>query len=91
MDLNNNVTKSVIEYYPLQSSLTQDQQGGWVRRFVSGADSYYGFANLGASPDAAVWKIRKETLTAGETVVRYADGNLNFDNIWTDRASLTYI
>jgi len=90
MDLNNNITHSVIEYYPNQQSLTQDQTGGWIRKYTSGSDTYFGFANLGSDPAAAVWKIRKETLTAGETVVKYADGDLNFDNIWNNRASLTY-
>lgn len=51
-----------------------------------------------AGPDVlqnmARWCIKKTTITTVnnvQTVVEeYADGNLEYDNVWNDRASLTY-
>lgn len=38
----------------------------------------------------ARWKIKKVDETTNPTTVGYADGNDNYDNIWDDRASLSY-
>lgn len=51
-----------------------------------------------AGPDVsendARWCIKKMTITTVndvQTIVeKYADGNLEYDNVWNDRASLTY-
>jgi hypothetical protein len=51
--------------------------------------NYLGKAPFGSADDAAVWQIRRIDLTTG-VVMKAADGNANFDNIWDDRASLTY-
>ena len=43
---------------------------------------------------AAIWCIKKTTVTKNgsvQTVVeKFADGNFDFDNVWADRAALTY-
>ena len=52
---------------------------------------YKGFATVGSSDGAAMWKICKISLLdadAGST--RWADGNLLYDNVWDNRASYTY-
>lgn len=51
--------------------------------------SYAGKAATGASPAAAVWQIQEIDETTG-LIVTWADGNANFDNVWNDRASLSY-
>lgn len=53
--------------------------------------SYMGWA-LGASVGvgAASWRIAKLDETTG-IVVTWADGNGEFDNVWANRASLTYL
>jgi hypothetical protein len=52
--------------------------------------SYVGEAATASSSAASVWRIRKiETLPT--VSVKYADGNTHFDNVWDNRASLTYI
>lgn len=38
----------------------------------------------------ARWKIKKIDETTNPTVIGYADGNDNYDNVWDDRASLSY-
>lgn len=50
---------------------------------------YVGKARIGAAATQPLWQIKK-VLLGTEISVLYADGNNNFDNIWDDRASLTY-
>lgn len=78
------------EYYPVGGNLGQDANN-WIRKDTNVAGTvYYGYAlNLGADPAAAVWRIRKELTTANVTVVSYAT-NGQFNNVWNNRASLTY-
>ena len=86
-----NTFQNTITRFPIQSSLTEDAQGGWIRSDDAGGGVvYFGFAGVGSSEDAAVWKIRRETTVSSDVTVEYADGDLNFDNVWTDRASLSY-
>ncbi len=54
---------------------------------------YHGLAKGGSATSAAVWYIERWSYT-GTSVQPddklLADGNANFDNIWDDRASLSY-
>lgn len=53
--------------------------------------AYYGKAAVGSAEGSAVWQIKKITFAAdGDTSTIWADGNAAFDNIWTNRAVLTY-
>lgn len=52
--------------------------------------TYIGKAAVGSSAASAVWQIKKldsNTLALDKT---WADGDDNFDNIWNNRASLSY-
>jgi YD repeat-containing protein len=53
---------------------------------------YQGLAKPGSSKSAAVWQIRKFTYDADQnlTDIQWADGDLEFNNIWDDRATLSY-
>lgn len=67
--------------------------GGVVPRYdvVSATISYVGYAAPGTATSAAAWQIKRLTTAAdGGIDVEVADGNLNFDNVWDNRASLTY-
>jgi len=58
---------------------------------VAGNVVYQGSAIAGSSKGAAVWRITKLIYINGNlTDVQYADGNINYDNIWDDRATLIY-
>lgn len=58
---------------------------------ISGTTTYYGEAAIGSATSSAVWRIRKMTETSGPTYTdTWADGNDNFDNVWDNRASLSY-
>jgi hypothetical protein len=57
---------------------------------------YQGFADPGSLTSQAVWRITKTTFTSNspnsdDVEVRFADSNSNFDNVWDDRASLSYL
>ena len=60
----------------------------------SGDTTYYtGWSSPGAGgTDAAVWKIRKVVVDSSGDITEsgFADGNLNYDNVYDDRASLSY-
>ena len=52
--------------------------------------TYIGTALTGSIESNPVWKIKKIDSNSG-IVITWADGNNNFDNIWNDRISLTYL
>ena len=52
---------------------------------------YRGTANPGTLTSAASWRIERITIaTDGDVTIVHADGNDNFDNIWDNRAGLSY-
>ncbi len=51
---------------------------------------YTGFAAAGSATSSASWKIQKVSTVGAVVTTTYADGNLNYDNIWDNRASLSY-
>lgn len=52
---------------------------------------YRGNALPGTAESAASWRIERITIQAdGDVETLFADGNDSFDNIWTNRASLSY-
>lgn len=57
---------------------------------ASATVSYFGFALVGSSESSSVWKIKRLTVSSNITKVEYADGNINYDNNWSNRASLSY-
>ena len=56
---------------------------------TAGTD-YIGYAQLGTSNASPLWRIKKVVTSGTVTEVTYADGNKLFDNVWNDRASLSY-
>lgn len=57
---------------------------------VSATVTYVGKAEPGSLDSAPAWQIKKITVSGTETIITWADGNANFDNVWNDRASLTF-
>lgn len=55
---------------------------------VSGSYVYIGEATPGTLESAADWRIQRVDTSTGK--IHYADSNSEFDNVWDDRASLTY-
>ena len=59
--------------------------------FVSDTLIYRGDATVGSATSSPLWRIRKLDIGPdGDVSETWADGDANFNNIWDDRASLTY-
>lgn len=52
--------------------------------------TYVGESHTGTAAAAAGWRIKRMTISGTTTNIEWADGDDNFDNIWDDRASLSY-
>ena len=59
-----------------------------VKRASDGTYRYYGFAYPGSSTADAVWRIVRKTISSKD--IDHADGDLEFDNVWDNYASLSY-
>lgn len=57
---------------------------------VGSGVTYVGEAAPGAATSASVWRVRRVTSTE-DTILEWADGDSAFDNVWDNRASLTYL
>jgi len=53
--------------------------------------TYIGYAKRGTALDQPNWRIKKIVTVDGITTVGYVDGKLNFNYIWNNRASYTYL
>lgn len=57
---------------------------------TTGGVVYVGYADPGTLTSEAAWRIKKIT-TSNYPITTWADGNTNFDNIYDNRTSLSYI
>lgn len=66
--------------------------GGYISEIdePSATTTYIGKAKAGTMTSDASWQIQRIYVLGSVTSIRYADGNLKFDNIWDNRASLSY-
>lgn len=69
-------------------------KGENISRLAYDSDSqiqYQGFAEPGSATSGSVWQIREFTYSSGDLVsILWADANQAFDNVWDDRAILSY-
>jgi hypothetical protein len=84
------------------TSIPVTQNGSWTvntiapvysKRYdqVNDTLAYLGDAVVGSSMSSSVWRIQKLDFGAtGSVTITFADGNTNFDNVWNNRASLSY-
>lgn len=57
---------------------------------ASATVAYAGAAEPGSATSAASWQIQRLTFSGNDVVVEFADGDADFDNVWDNRASLSY-
>jgi hypothetical protein len=57
---------------------------------VSSTLTYVGEAVPGTLQATALWRIKRISIAAGVTTIEWADGDSNFDNVFSNRASLAY-
>lgn len=63
----------------------------WVVDAENATYTYVGEAPVGTAESAPHWCIYRLTNSGTASVKEeWADGNSNYDNVWADRASLTY-
>ena len=72
-----------------KAALTQEPAMVPLVDEVSGTVIYIGLALPGTAKSAALWQIKKLNPTGGLDT-QYADGDAEFDNVWDDRAALSY-
>lgn len=56
---------------------------------IVGLVTYVGIATPGTIQATAKWQVKKIDETTG-TIITWADGNANFDNVATDLTALTF-
>lgn len=61
-----------------------------VRIDEQGTTTYFGYALPGAATNRPEWQVFRMVESGADSIITYADGNENFDNIWDNRASLSY-
>ena len=57
---------------------------------ASASVTYLGKADPGTGAASALWQIQRITTSGTVTTIEFADGNSDFDNVWNNRASLSY-
>ena len=57
---------------------------------VAGVVTYVAIAAVGSLQAAAVWQAKRITIAGADTLIAFADGNANFDNVATNLALLAY-
>jgi hypothetical protein len=65
----------------------------YTKRFdqADSTTAYLGEAAVGSSEASGVWRIKKLTFGVdGDVSILFADGDTSFDNVWSNRASLSY-
>lgn len=75
------------------STLDVEQQPSLVVEKIDQASAtvtYIGQAAPGTATSAASWRIQRMSVSGTVTTFEYADGDLNFNNVWDNRAALTY-
>lgn len=89
---NGDIYTKVAGTWNLQGNMSQVAQT--VRTDTDGASPetiYRGNALPGTATSAASWRCEEITIAVdGDVSILFADGNDNYDNIWDNRASLSY-
>lgn len=57
---------------------------------VSGTTTYIAQAMTGTATSAARWRVKRISVSGADTLIQWADGNSNYDNIATDLTALSY-
>lgn len=79
---------NVIKYYKDNSG--SDREPTKIDE-VSTTLYYVGWSlNNGDSDSSPLWKIKRIQQVGSVWEIKYADGNYDFDNVWSDRSSLVY-
>lgn len=73
---------------PVSGSVTATSSAYTLRYDEGATYTYVGEAEAGSAEGSAVWRIKR--LTNADNTILWADGNTNFDNIWTGHSGLSF-
>jgi hypothetical protein len=57
---------------------------------ISGTTTYVASGPIGVSQNLPVWQAKKISTSGADTIITWADGDSNFDNLATDLTALSY-
>jgi hypothetical protein len=77
-----------LEYDPSGATKRSVTDNLSLRYEISGSVIYLGEATIGSAESGSLWRIQE--INTGTGKIKWADGNDSFDNIWDNRAILTY-
>ena len=72
--------------------ITQEDSDNFTTK-IDAADAnttYIGKAKFGLATSVARWQIKKISISGNVTTISWANGDDDFNQIWDNRASLTY-
>lgn len=85
------------EKFPVHKTLTEHLPAPQVEEITVGpiVTTFIGHAALSVKNSDAFWKILRMTVDSTApgtitTIIEYADGDMKYDNVWDDRATLKY-
>jgi hypothetical protein len=81
---------SMVEIINADGSLSSGGYKGAKKITASGTTTYIASAPAGTAQASALWQVKKISVSGNDTLIQWADGNLNFDNVATDLTTLTY-
>lgn len=86
------VVTSALDLTNHVATMVSDPQLAGVVEISTATHTYYGFPLPGTTTQhQARWMImREDDSVAGTTILEYADGDLNYDNVMANYAALTY-
>ena len=91
-----NITGTITDQTDLTAYIdnaTEEEMFAQQVDFVTKDLIFRAEAAPGTATSAALWRIRRldiDNASKGDVATTWADGNDNFDNVWDDRAILTY-
>lgn len=88
-----NATVNKFVAIPPSTTTPTDEEMPFSKRvdFITDNELYKGEAAVGSAESAPLWRIRKLTIGLDSDVTEvWADGNANYDNVWSDRLTYTY-
>jgi len=96
MQLDQGLPKGDSTVIALQGTIPWVVTGGSSSSYITFLDeasatiTYVGSADPGTAGSSASWSIKRLNQLGSVLQIQYADGDANFDNIWDNRAALSY-
>lgn len=88
---NETMITKLVQYIGKLLDITADQEEpSKIDDTGVGGITYVGYAPAGTDPAAPKWRIKRITDATPLIDIEKADGDKKYDNVWNDRATLTY-